>query len=138
MAYDSYVQLAPDGAGKRMDTAERTVNSQVVQRQRVIIGGNLSDNFTEPTAEGAMPTVDQDNQSIISLLDRIANRLDLDPVTGRVRCSIDAGTLPTVTTVTTVSTVTSMTQLGGVSAASMPMDLMMNNWADNFLPCVSS
>ena len=35
---DNYVQVATDGSGKKIDTSELTVNSQTVERQRVVIG----------------------------------------------------------------------------------------------------
>ena len=37
---DQYIQLATDGAGKKVDVSELTVNAQTVQRQRVCIGDN--------------------------------------------------------------------------------------------------
>ena len=61
------------------------------------------------------------------LLDVLANLgVNIDPVTGRIRVTVDAGTLPAVTT---VSTVTNMTQIGAVSANSLVLDTMQQNWA---------
>ena len=39
---NSSVQLAPDGAGKRVDTSELLVGTNLVQRQRVVIGDDAS------------------------------------------------------------------------------------------------
>lgn len=36
---DSYVQVAPDGSGKKMDTEQLTVGAETVDRQRVMIAG---------------------------------------------------------------------------------------------------
>jgi hypothetical protein len=59
--------------------------------------------------------------------------LSIPDTAGRLRVSVDAGTLPTVTTVTTVttcSTLTNQAQVGGY-AANMQIPALMNGGADS-------
>lgn len=37
---DGFVQVAPDGAGKKIDASELAVGSNTVERQRVVLGDN--------------------------------------------------------------------------------------------------
>jgi hypothetical protein len=53
---------------------------------------------------------------------------------GRVRVTVDTGSMSTVTTVTTV---TNMAQVGGVDARGMIYDAMQNNWANTVRPRIS-
>lgn len=54
---DGYVGVAPDGIGKKVDTAEISVNGVLVERQRVVIGDNTqAGNFAY-----VMNTVPPDN-----------------------------------------------------------------------------
>jgi len=46
---DQYIQVTPDSTGKKIDTSEITVNSNTVERQRVVIG--------DPTAAESFVTV---------------------------------------------------------------------------------
>jgi hypothetical protein len=139
---DGFIQVAPDGAGKKIDATERVVNSQLVERQRLVVGGNVGDGFLEPTVEGHMPVDLDDSAAIMTLLDRLVNRMDIDPVTGRVRVQVDsiagAQTLATVTTVTTVTTLSNQSNIGGIAANSLVLDAMQSAWANSFLPCVSN
>lgn len=52
----------------------------------------------------------------------------VDPASGRMRISVEAGTLPAVTTVSTVST---MNQLSGFSTSGIVFDLMQTAWANS-------
>lgn len=56
--------------------------------------------------------------------------LSIPDTAGRLRVSVDAGTLPTVTTVTTCSTLTNQAQVGGY-AANMQIPALMNGGADS-------
>lgn len=76
--------------------------------------------------------------AFIKAMSNVLDGMALDPVTGRLRVSIDAiasaltlATITTVSTVTTCSTVTNKAQEGGVPSNSMIYDLMDNNWVDN-------
>jgi hypothetical protein len=133
---DSFVQVAADGSGKKLDTTQRVVGSNTVERQRFVLGGNNTDNFVDPTDEGNLPTTDRDMGVVVMLLERIANRMDIDPATGRGRVLIEAiaGSL----TLTTVSTVSNLGAVGGVAGNGMVFDAMLNSWANQFLPCVTS
>ena len=80
--------------------------------------GNLADikaelqQKTEPSDQQQIALVDL-NIFLRSIWNLLSRPIFVEPGSGRIRATIEAGTLPTVTTVTTVSTVTSMTQFGG-------------------------
>lgn len=83
--------------------------------------GNLADikaelqQKTEPTDQQQIALVDL-NIFLRSIWNLLTRPIFVEPGSGRIRATIEAGTLPavtTVTTVTTVSAVTSMTQFGG-------------------------
>ncbi len=74
---------------------------------------------------------------IAAALKNVLDPLAVDPVTGRVRVTVDAiagsltlGTITTVGTVTTCATVTNQAQIGAIKADSTVYDTMENNWAD--------
>lgn len=52
----------------------------------------------------------------------------VDPASGRMRISVETGTLPAVTT---VSTVTTLSQIGGIAANGAVFDIMQDAWANN-------
>lgn len=43
MTTDSYIQVPPNSSGSKVDTSELTVNSQTVERQRIVIGDPTTD-----------------------------------------------------------------------------------------------
>jgi hypothetical protein len=58
---DQYVIVAPDSTGKKIDTAELTVNAQTVERQRMAIGDNTTAaNYLAIDATGNAAVVDRD------------------------------------------------------------------------------
>jgi hypothetical protein len=58
---DQYVIVAPDSTGKKIDTAELTVNAQTVERQRMAIGDNTTAaNYLVIDASGNAAIVDRD------------------------------------------------------------------------------
>jgi hypothetical protein len=60
---DQYVQVAADSTGKKVDTSELTVNSQTVQRQRVIVGSNSDDDaFGSVFPAGFLRVTDEPTQ----------------------------------------------------------------------------
>ena len=64
---DQYVQLAADGAGKKIDTSELTVNSQTVERQRVVIGDPTNPaGLADVTGPNAAPLT-TDNGLVVSV-----------------------------------------------------------------------
>lgn len=146
-AQDYFIQVAADGAGKKVDGSQRTTSQGVVSRQRIVIGGDASDNFAEPTPDGYLSTKDELNVALLMALESFVNAMPIDPATGRLRVLLDAitgaltlATITTVTTcstVTTVSTVTNQSQMGTIPTNSVVFDAMNNSWANQFLRCVS-
>ena len=143
-SFDYFVQLAPDGVGKKVDGSARNTSQGLVHRQRVVLGGDRTDNFAEPTPDGCLQTKDELNVAVLMALEAFVNAMPIDPATGRLRVLLDAitasltlGTITTVTGVTTLSTLTSMSQMGGIPLNSMPFDSMNAAWASTFLRGVS-
>jgi hypothetical protein len=150
---DQFVQVAPDGAGKKIDVTEVTVGGDQVQRQRV----NLSDP-TDPDAHAAIVRrgdLTGEEHGVVTqtaLLADMAESLKQmgrllggalatanDPATGRLRALIDINTAQTlgtvasvtgVTTVTTVATVTTLNQIAGFDARQTKLfDAAQTTWA---------
>jgi len=150
---DQVVQVAVDGAGKKIDVTELTVGPNQVQRQRV----NLSDP-TDPDAHAAVVQRGDLTGAEYGVVTQTALLADMaeslkhmgrllggalgtanDPATGRLRTLVDINasqTLGTVTTVTgvtgvtTVSTVTSLSQIAGFDARQTQLfDAAQTTWA---------
>lgn len=49
---DQYVQISPDGSGKKIDTSELTVSGNTVERQRMVIGDPTSATALANVADG--------------------------------------------------------------------------------------
>ena len=58
---NQFVQLAPDGTGKKIDTTELTVAGQTVERQRVHLGGSRATGIIEPDMNNNLPVVLDDD-----------------------------------------------------------------------------
>ena len=59
MSGDSFVQVAPDSSGKKIDTAELTVAGQLVERQRIALGdGSLPGNVASIDDLGQLHVAD--------------------------------------------------------------------------------
>ncbi len=65
---DNYVQIPPNSSGLKIDTSELTVNSQTVERQRIVLADpTASGNFVGVSVGGALQ-VSSDDVSTIQYL----------------------------------------------------------------------
>ena len=83
---------------------------------------------------GRMPvgTVPDDSHNFASYFSMQRGSTTVDRATGRLRITIEAGTLPVITTVSTVNAVTTVgnqTSIGGVNATPMVRAAMNSAWA---------
>jgi hypothetical protein len=128
----AYIQVATDGAGKKVDTCEVTTSAGVVERQVACIGDPI-----DPLAYASVEnqaTLTGDEYGIVALVgvmrdvseslkqnNRILARalgLAADNSTGRLRCAVDINAAQTLATVTTVGTVTTCTTVSTVTTCS--------------------
>lgn len=99
---DSFIQLPPDGTGKLLNTSQKVVGLNTVQSERHVITDNVSNNYANVSAAGALQV---DGSAVVQ------------PVSG------------TVTTTPPTNASTNITQIGGsaltegqkVMASSVPV-----------------
>lgn len=58
MANDGFIQVAPDGAGKKMDTSEIVVGANTVERERIVLSDDADPAGLAPTRAVAPAATD--------------------------------------------------------------------------------
>jgi hypothetical protein len=119
---DSFVQVAPDSTGKKIDTSQLVDGANTVERQRVVLGDDVDVDMLARVDPGGLATKD-DTQAM--LLGMILSRMPMPAADDTMRVT---GTL---TTVATVNTLGSVSSIGGSPANTTVFDLM--NMAANVL-----
>jgi hypothetical protein len=128
---DSFVQVAPDGAGKKVDTSQLVDGANTVERQRVVLGDDNDPNGLAGVDAGGLATKDD---TLIMLLATMLSRMpvldtaDQMRVSGSITASIAAAqTLATVTTVSNAN----IGSMGSLPSNTSVFDMM--NMAANQL-----
>lgn len=114
-----------------IDFNGKTIRAAILAADNTLVGDIAKDSTLDTIAE--QQEVITELQNTVKYFANILAQLGftVDPASGRMRITVEAGTLPTVTTVTTVSTVTNIAQFGAISTAGTVFDLMQNTWANN-------
>lgn len=129
---DSFVQVAPDSTGKKVDTSQLVDGANTVERQRVVLGDNLDVNALarinsdgELQVEGAVLFIMlqllaeiRDKLPRLDANDRlVTNPSEVAPATTPV-----SGTLTAVTTVTTAADLTRLNTMGASATTARVTD----------------
>lgn len=130
--------------GTGLAVASEDVGGVEYQRMKLVDGTVGGTTPAKVTGDGLLAISANDLAVAIKIaVNSVLDGMAIDPVTGRLRMSLDniaaaltLATITTVTGVTTVSTVTTVTtvtnkaQEGGIPSNSMVYDLMDVAWAD--------
>lgn len=113
MADQSYVGIAPQGPGPKIQTVQNEIDEQIVEAQVVV----PADEEGTPYVSFPVRVIELFVQ-MKDALNRLARPIFVDMTNSRARVQVDAfnATLGTVTTVTTVTTLTNQSQIGGQDA----------------------
>lgn len=129
---DSFVQVAPDSTGKKVDTSQLVDGANTVERQRVVLGDDTDVNsLARVTSDGELVVEGSAIAMMLMLLAEIRDKLprldandrlvtnpsEIAPATTPV-----SGSLTTVTTVTTAADVTRLNSMGAAAATARPTD----------------
>jgi hypothetical protein len=109
---DSFVQVAPDGAGRKVDTSQLVDGANIVERQRVAIGDDNDPNAMAVVDAGGLSSKDD---TLIVLLASLISRLPMPDNSDAMRVSVIGGTL---------TTLSNITQIGGLNANTSMFDNM--------------
>lgn len=117
-----------------IDFNGKTIRAAILAADNTLVGDIAKDSTLDTIAE--QQEVITELQNTVKYFANILAQLGftVDPASGRMRITVEAGTLPAVTTVTTVSTVSTVTniaQFGTISTAGTVFDIMQNTWANN-------
>lgn len=118
---DSFVQVAPDSTGKKVDTSQLVDGANTVERQRVVLGDDADVNsLARVTSDGELVVEGSAIAMMLMLLAEIRDklpRLDANDRTFVQLSENTTGTLGAVTTVTTLTTAADLTRLNSMGAA---------------------
>jgi len=108
-----------------IDFNGKTIRAAILAADNTLVGDIAKDS--------TLGTIADQQEAIIELQNTLKYFADIlaqlgftvDPASGRMRITVEAGTLPTV------STVTNIAQFGTISTAGTVFDIMQNTWANN-------
>lgn len=112
---DSFVQVAPDSTGKKIDTSQLVDGANTVERQRVVLGDDIDVNMLARVDEGGLAVKDD---TLVMLLGMILSRLPMPAIDDTMRVS---------GAVAVTGTLTNMANIGNVPANTTVFDLMNAN-----------
>lgn len=111
-----------------IDFNGKTIRAAILAADNTLVGDIAKDSTLDTIAEQQEAIAEL--QNTVKYFANILAQLGftVDPASGRMRITVEGGTLPTVTTVTTV---TNIAQFGAISTAGTVFDIMQNMWANN-------
>jgi hypothetical protein len=105
----------------------KTIRAAILAEDNTLVGDIAKDSTLENMADQQAEIVKLQN-TVKYFADILAQLgFTVDPASGRMRITVEAGTLPSVTT---VATVTSVTNVGGIGAQGLVFDIMQDTWAN--------
>jgi len=105
----------------------KTIRAAILAEDNTLVGDIAKDSTLENMADQQAEIINLQN-TVKYFADILAQLgFTVDPASGRMRITVEGGTLPTVTTVTTV---TGVTNVGGINAAGVVFDIMQDTWAN--------
>jgi hypothetical protein len=109
----------------------KTIRAAILAEDNTLVGDIAKDSTLENMADQQAAQHDEmlALQTTVKYFADILAQLGftVDPTSGRMRITVEAGTLPSVTT---VATVTSVTNVGGIGAQGLVFDIMQDTWAN--------